>query len=766
MQISNISATETSEVNPPNTVVATAFWANPDFIKVDDTNCADGTQSGSISDLKWRVTGFSIPSNAIITGVEVILQGGPFLDVTCQFVMTIRDTSGVEHDYPSTSSYNKTLYGSCAIHDSQQTSIGGQYDKWNVNWVVADFNSPPATWNVKLRKSDGNRMLINYARLIVYYVIPSADIIPEKIVCQIARGGNGYIEVTLPDENLANLTALKSYIKKAIAVYDNNGEYLLGGFEFLRLEPTFNEVTYHGTEYLRKALKCRVDYNPILLIGILDAVSNEYIHDADEILDNGRFGVSIQNKHISFQQNAPNSLIFAPNSSSGIVDSAGSPFSPDSEFGDYLYIQRHYTKDNTEYWWGEEDKTGENHWNAQIYFRVLVKDPNTAPDSIEFVCNIETEPIGEHKVGADMPRFKIYNYDSSTWEDWKVLDVSEYGNQTGPFDISIIKTTNISDYLSAKVDTVNGFNRYDLRIRYDVGEIAGVFGGSTDTSFKIFVARLICHYDDPQLLEKAEGFTGVLDFSDRRIELINDANYDHADQMGICEEDSYVIGTNMKTVIDTAWSNHALNNKLTLSFDSTVIGADYIDRTYDNLYSLLDDYNKSLDRDFWMNNQWVAKCTDSYVSTGLTITEDDIVGAQKAGSWKYIINAENLYDEIIVIGQYKTAIGSKTGITNEFDTIENIVINDVRVLSAEAAKNKAESLQYLHTNAKRILIFTLDMNKAGENYWSIYTMKEISVNFFSGVIQHTDMLIDSITWQQERAGQLFATLVCIVREHA
>ena len=128
--------------------------------------------------------------------------------------------------------------------------------------------------------------------------------------------------------------------------------------------------------------------------------------------------------------------------------------------------------------------------------------------------------------------------------------------------------------------------------------------------------------------------------------LLDDGNYDPADEMGICEGDSYIIGTNMKTIIDTAWEAHTLNDALTLSFDATVIGADYSDRTYDSLYSLLAEYNKQLDRDFWQNRSWEVPCTDSYESTGLTLTEADVVGAQSPGAWKYIIDTENLYEEI------------------------------------------------------------------------------------------------------------------------
>lgn len=684
-----------------------------------------------------------------------------------QTLKTPIDVDGITFTYSGSTTSSGCLFTPLRITTTYSDGTTTTYDKASAtlpagSWSTFSVTGLSAGKTITAIKLEA---IAAACRCIAINVNPRVDIIAmsgwlgidvEDIIFQVARGGKGYATITIQDEDLSNLDRFTNYLKLDFEIREDDGTTVIFEGTFTNLSTTYNTITLEGREYISKALGCKANYNPIQLTGILNGAVNDRMIDwGSNPFGGGPLSAAYQAKHVAFVERTLNEAHFYPNDDSDWYLSDGTtPFTPTVVVGNLTNMTLSVDRSNT--WTGADNALDD--WYQQLEFTILVKSPDTAPDSFTFTWDAFLLDIVKY---ITSPQLEIYDYNLATWEVWKVFSVfAGYGYLSNDFSGEISKTSSISDYLSPKIDTVNGFNRYTLKLRFYCGN------SGFDIEINTVIAELKCVFSNSQAITLGEGYTAISGGQNRTMTLLDDANYETADEIGITKADSYIIGTNMKTAMDAMWSAHDISAVLSLTFDATTIGSDFTDRTNESLLGVLQQYAKILDRDIWQlhDGNWDAKCSKTYTASGLTLTEADVHNVNVKGAWSFVIDTNNLYKTVYVIGQTEVITGSQA-ITPEFTTIEELVVNDPKILSTSGAAEKADGLQYLHTNAARELTLTLDLSKTGADYSAVKLMREISVNLWTGTIQVVDYIIDSITYQQQEGGHLFATLHIVRRDH-
>ena len=100
------------------------------------------------------------------------------------------------------------------------------------------------------------------------------------------------------------------------------------------------------------------------------------------------------------------------------------------------------------------------------------------------------------------------------------------------------------------------------------------------------------------------------------------------DQFGSpISEDSPIRMFINSTITRDDQSDDVFSSTQPVNFDDRDAYEFFVDRTDDSLGDMLSGYAKILDRDIWsdMDDPYDVKCKDSYVSTGITLTEADIL---------------------------------------------------------------------------------------------------------------------------------------------
>jgi len=145
----------------------TTGWANPDFILAGDTSLAvftGGTQTASTV----TAFGFSLPGNATVSGIEVLVTGYAASTVGNRakyFVTLTKDGStAVTADYT----------GTFVASPGSTISTGTATDLWGASWSYSDINSP--NFGVIVRDADAattQALDFDWVGVMVYYTLPS-----------------------------------------------------------------------------------------------------------------------------------------------------------------------------------------------------------------------------------------------------------------------------------------------------------------------------------------------------------------------------------------------------------------------------------------------------------------------------------------------------------------------------------------------------------------------------------------------------------------
>lgn len=192
----------------------TEAWTNTGYITADDVNYAyvvlPNTETSTFTSdyLQGNNYGFSVPSGAVINGIEVKIMrqsssynpdGVGIYDASLNL---LRDgvISGAD-------------YGDEAIWSESFTEVtyGGEYDLWGTTWTAQDINNPDfgVSFSVTQNGTGGRIAYVDYITVIVYFTITPPTITPNSPGTGANVDGPGaqpWINpeyITAEDENLA-----------------------------------------------------------------------------------------------------------------------------------------------------------------------------------------------------------------------------------------------------------------------------------------------------------------------------------------------------------------------------------------------------------------------------------------------------------------------------------------------------------------------------------------------------------------------------------
>jgi hypothetical protein len=166
------SVTKAPGTAADDAAIGTQAWANVDNIKVNDSNYAIATApTGPVKYshyLKATNFGFNIPSDATITGVEVLLRkfsnlGSFVYDENIRLIVggTIKPTNKAD------------TVGPWEIAELDGTYYGGESDLWNESLTPSDINNSGFGFAVSADMGDsygnGSEALVYYVAITVYY---------------------------------------------------------------------------------------------------------------------------------------------------------------------------------------------------------------------------------------------------------------------------------------------------------------------------------------------------------------------------------------------------------------------------------------------------------------------------------------------------------------------------------------------------------------------------------------------------------------------
>ncbi|VVB98829.1 von Willebrand factor type A domain protein [uncultured archaeon] len=149
--------------------IGTASWSSPSNAQFSDNLNATATLGSGVSSHYLKATGFgfSVPSNAVISGIEVrIEKSASGSNVRDYSVHLLKGGSPSGNDDADTS----TNWGTS---DSVIT-YGGSSDTWGTSWVPSDINNGNFGVAISARQSSGSSARaarVDYMNITVYYTI-------------------------------------------------------------------------------------------------------------------------------------------------------------------------------------------------------------------------------------------------------------------------------------------------------------------------------------------------------------------------------------------------------------------------------------------------------------------------------------------------------------------------------------------------------------------------------------------------------------------
>jgi len=161
-------------------------WSNPDSacIKHSEDGSFAGLGAGTSQYLKASNFGFSIPSNAVINGIQIdVLKGEATdenyyncYDVSAYIVTASGNISTVQNKKSSYQWSHVSLDSSFSNYISNRpyTNYGGSTDLWGLSWTPLDINS--SNFGFAFQALNGNSSkwaVVDHIKITVFYTVPS-----------------------------------------------------------------------------------------------------------------------------------------------------------------------------------------------------------------------------------------------------------------------------------------------------------------------------------------------------------------------------------------------------------------------------------------------------------------------------------------------------------------------------------------------------------------------------------------------------------------
>lgn|SRR5574343_80993 len=139
-------------------------WTNMSYVEANDSNyCLNYVTSGNVSDyLQIKSFGFSVPSNAIIYGIEAVINRRTVID-SCydNNIKLIKNGSVIGNNKASI-----TAWASSFI----DITYGGPSYLWGTTWTPSDINSSDFGISIQVRTTYSSTFYINYVFMKIHYM--------------------------------------------------------------------------------------------------------------------------------------------------------------------------------------------------------------------------------------------------------------------------------------------------------------------------------------------------------------------------------------------------------------------------------------------------------------------------------------------------------------------------------------------------------------------------------------------------------------------
>lgn len=545
---------------------------------------------------------------------------------------------------------------------------------------------------------------------------------PLTAKCSKKMEGRGMFSASIHDFELANYATTKLLVWPPIEVWSNDLAVKLGEYFCPKPRYRYNSYLLAGPEALGVLHGVSSGYNGILAQGEATAIGADTLTDS-----NAAFTAALLAKICMFTDKVSPSIEvdYPVASSDHHLVSDDNPLDPLSESGANTDL------DTVDGIWSVRADVPDNAFYLKLVYEVTNGATATA-------FNYQLNSFNSRWTVGNDAEIHIYDFTNTQWR--KVADL-ECDNKwvTYYMDESDIPAGVISDYYSG-----------DTPPEFHVKILSGVKTGyicDMQTSF----AELKTTYSTLFAAEQNNYTVDIqtatqLDFTDQTPQ---------AD--GPAAGDRYVIGDLLHNIVPLM-SKRAIETNLTLDY-GTSTKADAADYRTSMIGDILSSFAKMDNRRYWQQIGWVAQslATGSLVSTGLTLTEADLVVNNDMEKWEIGRDGTEMRRHQMVVGNGNFA--------EEFQTptfpcpLSDLYTSNL-ISSQVIAKAHADSRLARYQGPKDIFECTVDHNNiAGTDYTSIDNGKTININLYSGTFTITNGMIISIENDDSGAnGHLLRTM--------
>jgi len=548
------------------------------------------------------------------------------------------------------------------------------------------------------------------------------------INCSKKIGGGGSLLAKIHDRLLANHSTNKEYIMNLVEVKkDDLSQVVWEGYLFENITNSFN-VQLIGVDGLTYLAKVSANYNAILAEGEVSAVGADYIDD-----NNASFTDDVLNKFAIFSdKDGPSVETVNPNANSEWQTSGGVSYTPTFVEGDYTKLAIDSTARADR--WNAEAEPG-NYYQLYLEFDVPNEDNCT---QLDILVKCFFNPFYQYTQHANGTKPSIYIYDDNgaAWE--KLGDVEISPDTEAYYETTFTKTTNLSNYFDAS---------HVMKMKIQSGT-------PTDGSGNTVTRKIHCAY-----VEVKNTYSAVFAAQDEVYEIDSRTSTrltftgQSPQSDGVAQGDRYKVGDYLHNILSNLWKT----SELELDVDSTTI-VDAADWSNAYIRDVIMLYAQMMDRKVWHRYGWTIACKSSYESSGITITENDIVEYYnpQAQSWGYRRSAYELIRSIILLGDGVRVTKSDTP---DYSTDRALIVSDRRLSTVATATSTATNILNDLKSLKEYFYFRLDYDN-GTDYSALDVGKTLTVNIASGTISLTDILIVEMAFTQSPGSHLYCDVVC------
>jgi hypothetical protein len=619
-------------------------------------------------------------------------------------------------------------------------------------------------------------------------------------------GGGGGANLIMGYNNSDELAVLEANLGKSITIQDTTyGNYMFKG-EIKSMRKTRKNVTYRVEEGIRKLTKQFANTNPVLYRSEVQKTLNNIIYD-----EFAGWSVNAYQNKLLFTEDADlrNGIFFPLTVTPYLADEESLndnwvQTTPDNQGGsvEYLYYFEneevndvygiHYL--NEVGGGGTDDTPG-----MQFIVKVWYKE-NTSWSDMKLKLDVRFTSLKGSKVeGAGgtgeldfFPRLGLYStistdykelerftndrYSNSNVEDteeWHTASIEAADGSAGKspiisVELSVLESGQNPNHFLTNVSApnANGFVSAEILIRLKGASVSENVIGVPDKDPKMEVHYLhveMVNADRNQGQELSAGF--IASNTAKQITLDGTkawelSNFPSAD--GVVTSDKFFISEPISTILTEIFANANTNFTVDTDFnnDYSEFGESE-DLTHTYIYEYLQKITGQFNWLFWYaptSVTDVVKVADNTISTGITLTINDILNYNEDG-FSVNVDINNIRTKIVGIGDEGITHVDNDGVDYNVDVNftlgdEEIIYRDNELYSQRNVDQYVQSKQNVNKSKSVSIEVRLDYLDPYQNYQNIALGKTIAVEIpeFSSAAEGFELMVESITYISDEAN--------------